>query len=48
MYNVVQDIMIERDKDIKKHVHTIAGFAIAEGVLTNDKAAAIITVTAGA
>ena len=48
MYNVVQDIMIERDKDIKNHVHTIAGFAIAEGALTNDKAAAIITVTEGA
>ena len=48
IYNVVQDIMIERDKDIKNHVHTIAGFAIAEGALTNDKAAAIITVTEGA
>lgn len=45
IYNVVQDVMIERDKDIKKHVHTIAGFAIAEGTLTNDKAAALITVT---
>ena len=44
IYNVVQDIMLERDKDIKKHVHTIAGFAIAEGTLTNDKAGTIITV----
>lgn len=44
-YNVVQDIMLERDKDIKKHVHTIAGFAIAEGTLTNDKAASVVTVT---
>lgn len=44
IYNVVQDIMLERDKDIKKHVHTIAGFAIAEGTLTNDKAGALITV----
>lgn len=48
IYNVVQDVMIERDKDIKKHVHTIAGFAIAGGTLTNDKAAALVTVTAGA
>lgn len=47
IFNVVQDIMIERDKDIKKHVHTIAGFAIAEGTLTNDKAAAVLTVTPG-
>lgn len=44
IYNVVQDIMLERDKDIKKHVHTISGFAIAEGTLTNDKAGALITV----
>ena len=44
VYNVVQDIMIERDKDIKKHVHTLAGFAIAEGTLTNDKAGSLITV----
>lgn len=48
IYNVVQDVMIERDKDIKKHVHTIAGFAIAGGTLTNDKAAALVNVTAGA
>lgn len=45
IYNVVQDIMIERDKDIKKHVHTISGFAIAEGTMLNDKAGALITVT---
>lgn len=48
IYNVVQDVMLERDRDIKKHVHTIAGFAIAGGTLTNDKAAALVTVTAGA
>lgn len=47
IYNVVQDIMLERDRDIKKHTHTIAGFAIAEGTLTNDKAGAIITVGDG-
>lgn len=44
IYNVVQDVMIERDRDIKTHVHTIAGFAIADGTLTNDKAGALITV----
>lgn len=44
IFNVVQDIMIERDRDIKRHVHTISGFAIAGGTLTNDKAGALITV----
>lgn len=44
VYNIVQDVLIERDRDIKTHVHTIAGIAIAEGVLLNDKGAAIITV----
>lgn len=44
LYNVVQDIMLERDKNIKTHVHTISGFAIAEGSMTNTKAGALITV----
>lgn len=44
LYNVVQDIMLERDRDIKTHVHTISGFAIAGGTMTNDRAGAIITV----
>lgn len=48
IYNVVQDIMIERDKDIKKHKHIISGIAIASGTLTNDKAGALITVTISA
>ena len=47
IYNVVQDIMLERDKNIKTHVHTIAGFAIAEGTMTNDKAGSLVTVTIG-
>lgn len=42
--NVVQDLLIERDKDIKSHVHTIAGIVIAGGTLTSDKAGALITV----
>ncbi len=45
--NVVQDLLIERDKDIKTHVHTIAGLVIAGGTLTNDKAGALITVGVG-
>ncbi len=47
IFNVVQDIMLERGKDIKTHVHTISGFAIAEGTLTNDKAGALVSVTIG-
>jgi len=41
---MVQDVMLERDKDIKKHVHTISGFAIAEGTMTNDKGGSLLTV----
>ncbi len=48
VFNVVQDIMIERDKDIKKHTNTIAGFAIAEGSLKDDRAAGLITSPIGA
>jgi len=43
-FNVVKDITIESDKDIKKQVVTIAGHSIAEGTLTNNKAAAVLTV----
>jgi HK97 family phage major capsid protein len=46
VYNIVQDVLIERDRDIKTHTHTIAGFAIAGGTLTNDKAAVVLTVGA--
>ena len=42
---VVQDIMIERDRDIKRHVETIAGFAIAGGTLMYDDAGCLLTIT---
>ena len=45
IWNEVQPLLIERDKNIKTHVHTISGIIIGEGVLTNDKAGVIITVT---
>lgn len=48
LFNEVQPILLERDKNIKRRVETIAGSLIGEGALTNDKAAAIITVTPGA
>lgn len=37
VYNMVQDILVESDKDIKKHVITYSGYARGEGVLVNGK-----------
>ena len=34
--NVIQDILIERDRDIKRHVHIISGHTIAGGIMTNE------------
>ena len=45
--NVIQDIMIETDRDIKKHVITYAGYARAEFKLAAEKAFATLTVDAG-
>ncbi|MGB4610928.1 MAG: phage major capsid protein [Saccharofermentanales bacterium] len=44
LLNEVQGVLIERDKDIKKHINTLAGLIIAEGTMTNDKAGALITI----
>ncbi|WMJ83400.1 phage major capsid protein [Oscillospiraceae bacterium LTW-04] len=44
LFNMVQDIMIERDKDIKNHVYTYAGYARGEGALMDDKSFALLTV----
>ena len=46
-YNMVQDIMIESDRDIKKHVTTHSGYARGSGALIAPKAFAKITVTQG-
>ena len=46
--NVVQPLLIERDKNIKTHVHTIAGIVISGGSMTNDKAGALVTIGQGA
>ena len=35
-FNMVQDILLEDAKDIKKHVYTHAGYARGEGVLIYD------------
>lgn len=42
--NMVQDIMIESAKDVKKHVYTYSGYARFECKLTNDKAFVVFTV----
>lgn len=44
VYNMVQDVMIEQDRDIKKHVVTYAGYARGQGALIADKAFAELTV----
>lgn len=44
IFNVVQDIMIENDRDIKKHVITHSGYARAEGALMDDAAFSLLTV----
>ena len=45
--NVIQDIMIETDRDIKKHVITYAGYCRAEFKLGAAKAFATLTVDEG-
>lgn len=44
-YNMVQDIMIESDRDIKKHVTTYSGYARGSGALIDPDAFAQLTVT---
>lgn len=43
VYNMVQDIMIESDKDITKHTYVYSGYARGEGALIDDKAFASLT-----
>lgn len=47
VYNMVQDIMIESDKDIKKHVTTYSGYARGSGALIDPDSFAQLTVTLG-
>lgn len=47
VYNMVQDVMIESDKDIKKHVTTYSGYARGSGALIDPDSFAQLTVTAG-
>ena len=45
-YNMVQDIMVETDKDIKSHVYTYSGYACGQGALIDDLSFAQLTVKA--
>lgn len=42
--DVVQDVVLETDRDIKKHTITYAGYARAEAAVADDKAFATLTV----
>lgn len=44
VYNMIQDIMIETDRDIKKHTYTYSGYARGEGALIDDVAFASLSV----
>ena len=45
VFNMIEDIMLEKEKDIKNHVYTYSGYARGEGALIDDKAFAELTVT---
>lgn len=45
VYNMIQDIMIESDKDIKNHVITYSGYARGSGALIDPDSFAQLTVT---
>ena len=47
VYNMIQDIMIESDKDIKKHVTTYSGYARGSGALIDPDSFAQLTITTG-
>lgn len=46
VYNMIQDVMVESDRDIKKHVITYSGYARGQGALLAPKAFATLTVKA--
>ena len=46
-YNLVTDIMIETDRDIKKPVITHSGYARGEAALVDDKGLTLLTVVSG-
>ena len=47
LQNVVAPILIESDRDLKKHKHIISGYTCQEGTLTDDKAFSLVAEAAG-
>lgn len=47
LQNVVSPIVIESDRDLKKHKHIISGYTCQEGTLTDDKAFSLVAEAAG-
>lgn len=45
VFNMIEDIMLEKDKDTKKHVYTYSGYARGEGALIDDMSFAELTIT---
>lgn len=48
VYNMVQDVMVETDKDIVNHKYVYSGYARGQGALIDDRAFAELTVKADA
>ena len=44
VYNMIQDVLIETDKDIKTHKYIYSGYARGEGALVDDKSFSEITI----
>ena len=44
VYNMIQDVMVETDKDIKTHKYIYSGYARGEGALVDDESFATLTV----
>ena len=47
IFNMIQDIIIESDKDISKHNHIYSGYARGEGALIDDMSFAELSLKAG-
>ncbi len=46
VYNMVTDVMVESERDIKNHVYTYSGYARGEGALMDSESAVVLTVGA--
>lgn len=46
-YNMVQDVMVETDKDIKNHEYIYSGYARGQGALIDDQSFAMLSLKTG-